>query len=204
MPDLDDVAYQTLELLESRLRRVAFVLDGGLQQDESKQKRALSVPERIQKLEDALQNLSSKTALISEVQRLKSRYPQLTDPSPAKGVSLDPGPAEQLAMILTEAPSFPTTASQLNSLHDLPVPPTENFAVLAALQPRIVEAERRQLAQAVEISELRKRNGALILRWHEVFILGQGRCWAEWDTRVRKAEQLVRRREIRISKENEA
>src|ERR1700722_2142710 len=46
MSDLDDVAYQTLELLESRLRRVAFVLDGDLRQDESKQKRSLSVPER--------------------------------------------------------------------------------------------------------------------------------------------------------------
>lgn len=70
MSDLDDVAYQTLELLESRLRRVAFVLDGDLRQDKSKQKRSLSVPERIQKLEDSLLNLSSKTALISEVQRL--------------------------------------------------------------------------------------------------------------------------------------
>ena len=70
MSGLDDVAYQTLELLESRLRRVAFILDGDLRQDESKQKHSLSVPERIQKLEDSLLNLSSKTALISEAQRL--------------------------------------------------------------------------------------------------------------------------------------
>jgi hypothetical protein len=135
---------------------------------------------------------------------VESRYPDLINPSPAKDVSPQLEPAEQLAMILTEAPSFPTTASQLNSLHDLPVPPAESFAALAALQPRIAEAERRQLTQAMEISDLRKRSGALVLRWQEIFILGQGRCWAEWDTRVKKAEQLVRRKEVRISKENEA
>lgn len=102
-----------------------------------------------------------------------------------------------------EAPAFQSTTSQLNSLSDLPVPPTDGFASLIALQPRISQVEQRQIQQAMEISELRKRSGALILRWHEIFVLGQGRCWAEWDTRMTRAERSVRREEVRIAKENE-
>ena len=107
-----------------------------------------------------------------------------------------------LGTILTEAPAYPATASQLTSLHDLPLPPTESFTSLVALSPRIAQLGQTQLAQAYEISELRKRSGKAVLRWHEIMVLGQGRCWAEWDSRVREAEREVRREEVKIERES--
>jgi len=106
-----------------------------------------------------------------------------------------------MAIVLMEAPSYPTTASQLTSLNDLPLPPTETFTSLLALQPRMMELAERQYKQAMEIEELRKKSVVLILRWHEVLILGQGRCWAEWDTRLRRAERTIRREEFRRGRE---
>lgn len=53
----------------------------------------------------------------------------------------------------------------------------------------------------MEISELRKRSGIMVMRWHEVFILGQGRCAAEWDSKLRNAEREVRREEVRNEQE---
>jgi hypothetical protein len=104
-------------------------------------------------------------------------------------------------MILAEAPTYSTIASQLRSLNDVALPPSQGFASLVALQPRIAELGLRQHDQAIEISELRKRSGVAVLRWHEVFILGQGRCWADWDTRLREAERKVRREERRMEED---
>ena len=100
-------------------------------------------------------------------------------------------------MVLSEAPTYSEVASQLRHLDDLSMPPADAFAKLVALQPRMASAQRRQYRQAMEISDLRRRSGALVLRWHEVFILGQGRCWADWDTRLRQAERTTRREEVK-------
>ena len=100
-------------------------------------------------------------------------------------------------MVLSEAPTYSEVASQLRHLGDLSIPPADAFAKLIALQPRMANAQRRQYQQAGEISDLRRRSGTLVLRWHELFILGQGRCWADWDTRLRNAERTVRREEVR-------
>jgi hypothetical protein len=104
-------------------------------------------------------------------------------------------------MVLAEAPAYSTIASQLRSLSDVTLPPSLGFANLVALQPRIAELGQRQHQQAMEISELRKRSAMAVLRWHEVFILGQGKCWADWDTRLREAERNVRREERRLEDE---
>lgn len=63
------------------------------------------------------------------------------------------------------------------------------------------ELNRTQYEQAMEISELRKKSAILVSRWHEVFILGQGRCSAEWDSKLRNAEREVRREEVRNDQE---
>ena len=105
-------------------------------------------------------------------------------------------------MVLAEAPSYSEVASQLRHLNDVPIPPSESFAKSVTLQPRMKEVERRQYLQAMEISELRKKSAAVVLQWHQLFILGQGRCWAEWDLRLRKAERSVRREEVRASRED--
>jgi hypothetical protein len=106
-------------------------------------------------------------------------------------------------MVISEAPQFPATASQLTSLVDLPVPSSEAFANMIALQPRMAEAAERQVRQQLEISELRKRTALLIMRWHEILILSQGRCWVEWDDRLRKSERAIRREEVRREREEQ-
>ena len=104
----------------------------------------------------------------------------------------------QKAVLVTErATSFATTASQLQALEDQQIPTTDGFAKLAVLRPRIAEAEERQLQQALKISELRKRNGLLNQRYQQVMLLGAGRCWVDYDERLRKALRALVREEYR-------
>lgn len=107
-------------------------------------------------------------------------------------------------MVLTEAPSFPATASQVTQLNDLPLPPTQSFSTLIANLPRMAAIDHKQREQAVQIAELRKRSGMLLLKWHELFVLSPGRCWAEWDSRLQDAETKVRREAFRRSQEDGA
>lgn len=100
-------------------------------------------------------------------------------------------------MVVERAPGFATAASQLKALDDQQVPQTDGFTKLASLRPRIAEAEERQLQQAMQISLLRKQSGLLVSRSKQIHFLGQGRCWAEWDKRLIRAEQSVRRAEFR-------
>jgi hypothetical protein len=100
-------------------------------------------------------------------------------------------------MVLAEAPGYQEMASQLRSLNDMTLPPTTSFTNWARLQPQIDRAAQKQYEQAMDMSELRKRSGAAVLKWHEVFVLGQGRCWVEWDERLRCAEREIRRVEVR-------
>ncbi len=84
------------------------------------------------------------------------------------------------------------------------IPSTEAMGRLAALQPRMEELRRCQVQQAAEISVLRQRSAILLLRWYEISVLGQGKCWAESDSRLRQAERSVRQHEVRrIREENE-
>jgi hypothetical protein len=73
---------------------------------------------------------------------------------------------------------------------------------LAALQPRMQAVAQRQLEQAGEVSHLRRRSAALVLQWHEIFVLAQGRCWVDWETRLRKTEREIRRREVHMEAES--
>ncbi|KAK8176515.1 hypothetical protein BC567DRAFT_227291 [Phyllosticta citribraziliensis] len=203
--DLEELLLETLDDLEWRLRRIEFVLGGSL----SLQDADAPVTTRLQKLESSLANLASKSRAVKDVLQLQSKHGDIFAPTarPSELISsrdrnVEPTPEIKLATVLTEAPAFPATASQLTSLQDLPLPPTGSFTSLVGLSPRITELEQRQLSQAREISELRQRSGRAVLRWHEVMVLGQGRCWAEWDQRVRQAERDVRRKEVKMEQES--
>ncbi|KAF2139034.1 uncharacterized protein K452DRAFT_233305 [Aplosporella prunicola CBS 121167] len=199
---MDDVLLQTLDMLEWRLRRIEFVLNGNVPPDAHQSE--ATVAARMQKLESTLASLASKSRAISDVLHLQSKHADLFSPQEPKTKPQDdtPPPEIKLSTVLTDAPAFPATASQLTSLNDLPLPPTGSFTSLVALQPRITQLEERQVDQALQISDLRKRSGQAVLRWHEVMVLGQGRCWAEWDTRVRQAERDVRREEVKRAQED--
>ncbi|KAL1630387.1 hypothetical protein SLS56_004914 [Neofusicoccum ribis] len=203
--DLDEVLLQTLNMLEWRLRRVEFVLAGNIPPE--KNQADAPVASRLQRLESRLSSLAGNSRAINDILQLQSKHADIFAPAepparPPPTNNDDPTPEIKLGTVLTEAPAYPATASQLTSLHDLPLPPTESFTSLVALSPRIAQLEQNQLVQAREISDLRKRSGKAVLRWHEVMVLGQGRCWAEWDSRVRKAEREVRREEVKIERES--
>ncbi|OMP83989.1 hypothetical protein BK809_0001373 [Diplodia seriata] len=203
--DLDEILLQTLDMLEWRLRRIEFVLGGNVAA-ESQQTDA-PVASRIQKLESRLSSVAGNSRAINDILQLQSKHADIFAPPeqparPPPSSMDDPTPEIKLATILTEAPAYPATASQLTSLHDLPLPPTESFTSLVGSSPRIAQLEQTQLAQAHDISDLRKRSGKAVLRWHEVMVLGQGRCWAEWDSRVRESEREVRREEVKIERES--
>ncbi|KAF2758336.1 nuclear distribution protein RO10 [Pseudovirgaria hyperparasitica] len=194
----EDVILDTLDLLEWRMRRVQFVLDGDLSLPTGWQK-DVPILKRVQKLEHALRRLTEQSGPVYEILKLYSRYPELFQDAKEKDLAPELDIQQKLALVELEAPKFHATASQLTSLSDVPLPPLKSFASLVSLEPRIAQIEQRQLEQAREISELQKRSGILVYRWNETLVLSQGRCWVEYDKRLRQAERSVRRKEIRKS-----
>jgi hypothetical protein len=113
----------------------------------------------------------------------------------------DDGPpldnTQKAVLVVERATSYATTASQLQALEDQQIPSTDGFAKLAMLRPRIAQAEDRQLQQALKISELRRRNGLMNQRYKQVMFLGVGRCWVDYDERLKKALRALAREEYR-------
>lgn len=110
---------------------------------------------------------------------------------------------QKTALVVDRATSFATTASQLQALQDQQIPSTDAFTKLAALRPRIAEAEDRQLQQALKISELRRRNGLINQRYKQVMFLGAGRCWVDYNERLTKALRTLVREEYRRRPDDE-
>jgi hypothetical protein len=98
-----------------------------------------------------------------------------------------------LAIVLASASSYPSTASRLTSILDVPVPSAELSAQLIDLQPRIAKVEALQAAQNADMASLRERTAAVIQRWYTVDILRAGESWAELESRIEGVEQKVRR-----------
>jgi hypothetical protein len=222
--NLEDVASRTLELLEWRLKRLEFLLTGeATPNDESSQSTdhaSIPVTKRIHKLEQSLHKLASKSDTISSLIKLRtctsplsglqltapeSQSPSIFKPTTPTNPSIPsmPLPAKA-ATILSHAPLYQSTASQLRALNDTrSIPPTSSFAELVALAPRIHEAAQKQSEQAEELAELRKRTAAVAVRWQEVFVVAQGRCWVEWEGRVRGVEREVNMERRRVQREEE-
>jgi len=53
------------------------------------------------------------------------------------------------------------------------------------------------------LADLRKRSASVAVRWQEVFVVAQGRCWVEWEGRVRRVERRVNAERRRIEREEE-
>ena len=68
MDDYEEAVLFTFALLESRMDRLEYLLNGPKPKPDDSQ--PLTIPERIKRLDQSLKELSAKTALISEVQQL--------------------------------------------------------------------------------------------------------------------------------------
>jgi hypothetical protein len=108
--------------------------------------------------------------------------------------------AEKASTVISHAPLLQSTASQLRALQ--PLPPTTSFTTFLSLAPRIKAVQERQTELSKEVSDLRTRSAQVVVRWQEVFVVGQGRCWVDWESRVRKVERDVGRRQERERLEN--
>ncbi|KAI4905974.1 hypothetical protein J4E90_011011 [Alternaria incomplexa] len=195
MDEYEEAVLFTFSLLESRLDRLEYILGGPQDNTKDKQK---TIPDRIHRIEQSLQQLAGKTALLDEANNLLSKHKDVLKTQHDDNDDGPPLDNAQKAVLVTErATSFATTASQLQALEDQQIPTADGFAKLAVLRPRIAEAEERQLQQALKISELRKRNGLLNQRYQQVMLLGAGRCWVDYDERLRKALRALVREEYR-------
>lgn len=72
---------------------------------------------------------------------------------------------------------------------------------MIALHPRLAKVELLQKSQSDEMADLRYRTAAVLQRWYEVGVLGQGECWSEWEGRVMEVEKATRREEAARSRE---
>ncbi|KAL1794421.1 hypothetical protein ACET3X_007842 [Alternaria dauci] len=213
MDEYDEAVLFTFALLETRLDRLEYVLGGS---HDGTRDRPRTVPDRIHKMEQSLQQLAGKTALLDEATSLLSKHKDVLNPTvhntnnnnntndddgPEDGPALDT--SHRTALVLERAPAISQTASQLQALADQQVPSTDGFAKLAILRPRIAEAEDRQLQQALKISELRRRNGLLNQRYRHVMFLGAGRCWVDYNERLTKGLRALVREEYRRREDRE-
>ena len=103
--------------------------------------------------------------------------------------------SEKLATIISCATLYSTTASQLTSIKDLPVPVSEMFACLISLHPRLARIEALQNSEAQEITGLKLRTASVLQRWYEIRILAGGECWTEWEDKIVQVERSVRKEE---------
>ncbi|MCJ1287305.1 hypothetical protein MMC26_006653 [Xylographa opegraphella] len=194
------VAVETIELLESRLQRLAFYTSGTIElesQDvnQSPDAKAESIQTRLQLAEDRLQRLASNSQVVEEILSLYHKHANMFSGTPETAEQASFSDSERLSIVKSCATLFPTTASRLTSIQDLPIPSAESSTNLVILHPRVAEVEVLQDSQAQEIANLRLRTVSVLQRWYEVGILAYGECWTEWDERLMEVEKTLTREE---------
>ncbi|CAF9942871.1 MAG: hypothetical protein ALECFALPRED_010170 [Alectoria fallacina] len=200
-------ALATLDSLEARLQKVQWYLSGSDEVEDilrgvTAQGQGYTVQARLDRLENDLGKLSSASPVVRDLLKLRASYPDLFHPT-ARDIPTTLSTPEILAIVNSCAPSYQTTASRLNAIKDLPIPPAEITASLISLHPRLLKLELLQDEQAREIAELRTKSARAIQRWYELGVLGGSECWTEWEGRVVEVEKTLRREEGRMAKELE-
>ena len=205
----DKTALETIDLLEARLKRIEYAVSGHVDEATISNCKEENAAKRLGKLENSLHQLAMKSRVVQDLLKLRgfispsmetvthystdSRHPDLF-----QSISPDEAPSTLdthsiLAIVLASASSYPSTASRLTSVLDVPVPPAELSAQLIDLHPRIAKVEALQAAQNADMAALRERTAAVIQRWYTVDILRAGESWAELEGRISGVEQKVRR-----------
>lgn len=196
-------AAETLSLLEDRLNRVNYILNGDADaattQQQPGSKHATSASVRLRSLERNLHSLASSSPVVADVLALQRMHPESFN----SNLPSDSLPAASLSsLILAHAQLYQSLSTRLSQLQDLSVPDPATAAKLIELRPRVERAREKQVAQAREFAELRARSAQAVEKWYESGVLGMGEQWAEWEERLRDAEILVRRREAAKRRED--
>ena len=182
----------SLALLETRLRRLEFLLTGQSNLDgepyaaEKSQRSTDSVLSRLSSLQVELDKLRKVHGpggdLIRDVESIYSRVSESSSTTPT---------------VSTHATLYPETASRLSSLQTLQVPPAEQSAKLSDLSSSIEESRQEQDALGIEIQDLRQRSARCLEWWVKVGVVGMGDLWDEWEDRIADIERYVARLERR-------
>ncbi|MCJ1257861.1 hypothetical protein MMC24_005687 [Lignoscripta atroalba] len=200
------IVIETIDLLEFRLRRLEFYLSGHDSQDillqAASQGKDGTINTRLERIHVALETLSSKSRVVNDVLNLYQQHPEIFPPTAKKDSQNSLTTSELLSIISSCATLYPTTASRLTSVQDLPIPPAETSALLISLHPRLARVELLQNSLAGELAKLRLRTASCIQRWYEIGVLGSGECWTEWEERVGVVEKTVRREEAAKARES--
>ncbi len=203
MASSTDIAADTLPMLEARLKRLDFLLNGdnGDQETPSTTRHTGSASARLRNLERSLQSLANKSSSVGDVLALQKRHPELFHTSNISDVPATLSITSLASLVLAHAQLYQAMFSRLTQLQDFRIPNPAAAAKMIDLQPRVEQARVKHVAQAKEVAELRARSAKVVEAWYEGGVLGMDDQWAEWEERLRDAEILVRRREAARKRE---
>lgn len=196
----------SLDLLEARLQRIQYALNGDNEIEETSTTNPPAehtAAIRLRNLERQMRLIESKSPAAEEILNLQSKHPeifnQVTDAGQSNFLPLN----SQAALVLSHAQLYSRVSGQLQSLQETSVPDSAPASQLLELRPRVDKAATRQEQQAKELAELRSRSAAAVERWYETGVLGIAERWAEWEERMRDVEIVVRRLEAVKKREEE-
>jgi len=196
-------AAETLQLLEERLARIEFVVNGDSQETTKSQSQA-SANTRLRNLERALRSLSAKSYAVCDILELHRNHPEIFHPADSSAAPSALPPASLAQLILAHENLYKTSASQLSTLNDSrSIPDPVALTSLISMQPRIQKLEAKQREQAKEFAELRARSAKVVENWYENGVLDMGDKWADWEERLKEVEILVRRQEAAKRRDEE-
>jgi len=204
----DDVASDTLATLERRLRRIEFVTSGGGAEDSptagDAKTRLKALEARFSSLQDSSPSARALIQLcmilfvaasyLDAKQVQDTSTPEAFRKSVIDASSSQPTHDQKLAIVQAAADSFKATASNLSQLSGLTVPDASALSPIPALHQRLVNAEAMQNDQAVEIELLRTRTANALAQWYQNMVIGESQQWSEWESRLARVEQVLRRR----------
>ncbi|ERS96927.1 hypothetical protein HMPREF1624_06254 [Sporothrix schenckii ATCC 58251] len=193
----------TLELLESRVRRVEHLLYGD---DGNTPKDADSLPAKpavdtLADLERRFASLVSNVRVYAELLKIYKSHPSLFQAPPADVPPTQLDRDALRAVVLSYASAFPATASALNAaLVDTPVPEAALSAQLVGLVPQMEALAQSQKQLDAEVAGLRGRSERLVRQYYERQALGASNVVASVEARVERAEGQIRRLETAARK----
>lgn len=200
MASVEDTAAQTLAMLEDRLRRVEFLING--QQGKDGEPSApttntqYAVSTRLHNLERGLQALANRSNAVYDILVLHQQYPDLFHTTDFERVPSTLAPGALAQLILAHEQLYKDSSGQLQTLSDIStIPDSSAFTKLIALEPQIEKIEARQAEQARIFAELRARSAQIVEQWYESGVLEMGERWADWEEKLRDCEIVIRRQE---------
>ena len=204
-----ETAAEMLSLLEERLRRVDYVLNGHVDsavKDAATTQVKGSAMARLRTLERSLQALTAKSTTVSDVLNLQKQYPELLShtSSSSSDVPTTLSPTSLASLVLAHSKLYHTVSTQLPQVQHASIPDPSDAAKLVELLPRIQQLQAKQDSQVTEFAELRTSSAKAVESWYVGGVLNMGERWAGWEERLRDAEILVRRREAAKKREEGA